>query len=116
MKRHSRIIHTMFKVLNMALDSVFSSQRLNLNLREIEHVSRITNDSEIRFKDYQNKKKQNNDFKVQRRSILRIDLHTTKKLIIQFHTSSAWKNACHSIFIEFREMVAKRYKLISAAA
>ena len=45
----------------------------------------------------------------------RVDLHTPKMLIIQFHTSSVWKNACHTIFIQFLKMVEKRYKLISVA-
>ena len=43
----------------------------------------------------------------------RVDLHTTKMVIIQFHTSSVWKNACHTIFIQFLKMVENWYKLIS---
>ena len=34
----------------------------------------------------------------------RVDLHTPKLVIIQFHTSSVWKNACHTIFIQFRKI------------
>ena len=45
----------------------------------------------------------------------RVDLHTPKMLIIQFHTSSVWKNACHTIFIQFLKMVENWYKLISVA-
>ena len=43
----------------------------------------------------------------------RVDLHTPKIVIIQFHTSSVWKNACHTIFIQFLKMVENWYKLIS---
>ena len=45
----------------------------------------------------------------------RVDPHTPKMLIIQFHTSSVWKNACHTIFIQFLKMVENWYKLISVA-
>ena len=45
----------------------------------------------------------------------RVDLHIPKILIIQFHTSSVWKNACHTIFIQFWKMIEERFKLISAA-
>ena len=45
----------------------------------------------------------------------RVDLHTPKMLIIQFHTSSVWENACHTIFIQFLKMVENWYKLISVA-
>ena len=38
----------------------------------------------------------------------RVDLHTPKMVIIQFHTSSVWKNACHKIFIHFRKKVRKK--------
>ena len=31
----------------------------------------------------------------------RVDLHTPKMVIIQFHASSVWKNACHTVFIQF---------------
>ena len=34
---------------------------------------------------------------------LRIDLHTPKTLIIQLHTSSVRKNACHTVFIQFQK-------------
>ena len=47
--------------------------------------------------------------------LTRVNLHTPKILIIQFHTSSLWKNACHKIFIHFLKMVEKRYELISVA-
>ena len=47
--------------------------------------------------------------------ITRVDLHTPKMLIIRFHTSSVWENACHTIFIQFSKMSEKSYKLISAA-
>ena len=55
---------------------------------------------------------------IKRTSVLqisRVDLHTPKKLIIQFHTSSVWENACHTIFIQFLKMVENWYKLISVA-
>ena len=39
----------------------------------------------------------------------RVDLHTPKMLIIQFHTSSVWENACHTIFIQFLKMVENWY-------
>ena len=45
----------------------------------------------------------------------RVDLHTPKMLIIQFHTSSVWKNTCHTTFIQFLKMVENWYKLISEA-
>ena len=45
----------------------------------------------------------------------RVDLHTPKMLIIQFHTSSVWENACHTIFIQFLKMVENWYKLFSVA-
>ena len=45
----------------------------------------------------------------------RVDLHTPKMLIIQFHTSSVWENACHTIFIHFLKMVENWYKLFSVA-
>ena len=45
----------------------------------------------------------------------RVDLHTPKMLIIQFHTSSVWENACHTIFIQFLKTVENWYKLISVA-
>ena len=41
----------------------------------------------------------------------RVDLHTPKMLIIQFHTSSVWENACHTIFIQFLKIVENWYKL-----
>ena len=48
-------------------------------------------------------------------TLARVDLHTPKMLIIQFHTSSVWENACHTIFIQFLKMVENWYKLISVA-
>ena len=45
----------------------------------------------------------------------RVDLHTPKMLIIQFHTSSVWKTVCHTIFIQFQKIIGKRFLLISAA-
>ena len=45
--------------------------------------------------------------------ITRVDLHTPKMVIIQFHTSSVWKNVCHTIFIQFLKTVKNWYKLIS---
>ena len=42
--------------------------------------------------------------------VTRVDLHTPKMLIIQFHTSSVWKIARHTIFIQFLKMVEKRKK------
>ena len=41
--------------------------------------------------------------------VFRVDLHTPKMLIIQFHTSSVWENACHTIFIQFLKMVENWY-------
>ena len=40
----------------------------------------------------------------------RVDLHPPKMLIVQFHTSSVWENACHTIFIQFLKMVENWYK------
>ena len=45
----------------------------------------------------------------------RVDLHTPKMLIIQFHKSSWRENACHTIFIHLPKMGVKRYKVTSAA-
>ena len=46
----------------------------------------------------------------------RVDFHTSKILIIQFHPTSVWKNALHAIFVQFRKIVEKKKdKLISAA-
>ena len=42
--------------------------------------------------------------------LIRVDLHTPKMLIMQFHTSSVWKNARHTTFIQFLKMVEKRKK------
>ena len=44
-----------------------------------------------------------------------LTFHTPKMLIIQFHASSVWRNACHTIFIQFLKMVEKRHKHISVA-
>ena len=55
------------------------------------------------------------DLGERRKLISRVDLHTPKMLIIQFHTSSVWENACHTIFIQFLKMVENWYKLISVA-
>ena len=33
--------------------------------------------------------------------VSRVDLHRPKMLIIQFHTLSLWKIACHTNFIHF---------------
>ena len=41
----------------------------------------------------------------------RVDLHSPKMLIIQFHTSSAWENACHIIFVQFQKK-EKKVKLM----
>ena len=49
------------------------------------------------------------------KKVAMVDLRTPKLLIIQFHTSSVWKNACHTIFMQFLKMVEKRYTLISVA-
>ena len=38
----------------------------------------------------------------------RIDLPTPKTLIIQFHTSSVWKHACHTICIQFLKTIEKK--------
>ena len=35
----------------------------------------------------------------------RVDLHTPKIVIIQFHTSSVWKTACHTIFIQIQKII-----------
>ena len=48
------------------------------------------------------------------KQVSRVELHTPKKLIIQFHTSSVWETACHTIFLQIRKMGEKRYKLITA--
>ena len=45
----------------------------------------------------------------------RVDLHIPKILIIQLYIPSVRKNVCHIIFINFRKMIEKRYKLVSAA-
>ena len=45
----------------------------------------------------------------------RFDLQTPKMLIKQFQMSNLWKNACHLIFVQFRKIVEKNYKLVSAA-
>ena len=43
--------------------------------------------------------------KKKQRSVYRVDIHPPKMLIIQFHTAIVWKNACHTIFVQFRKMV-----------
>ena len=40
---------------------------------------------------------------------VRIDLHTPKLVIIQFHTSNVWKNVSHTIFIQFLKTVGKKF-------
>ena len=39
----------------------------------------------------------------------RVDLHTPKMLIIQFHISSFMENDCHTTIVNFRKMDEKRY-------
>ena len=56
---------------------------------------------------------------------LRVDIHkskmlilnfpTTKKLIIPLPASNVWKNANHTIFIQFQKTIEKRFNLISPA-
>ena len=55
----------------------------------------------------------------------RVDLHklkvltlhfpTPKMLIIQLPTSNVWKNANHTIFIQFQKTNEKRFDLVSPA-
>ena len=55
----------------------------------------------------------------------RVDIHkpkmlflnfpTPKKLIIQLPASNVWKNANHTIFIQFQKTIVKRFNLVSPA-
>ena len=55
----------------------------------------------------------------------RVDIHkpkmlilkfpTPKKLIIQLPASNVWKNANHTIFIQFQKTIEKRFNLVSPA-
>ena len=55
----------------------------------------------------------------------RIDIHkpkmlilnfpTPKKLIIQLPASNVWKNANHTIFIQFQKTIEKKFNLVSPA-
>ena len=41
--------------------------------------------------------------------MLILQLHAPKMLIIQFHTSTVWKNATHTIFIQFQKIIEKKF-------
>ena len=47
--------------------------------------------------------------------MLVLQFPTPKMLILQFHTSNVWKNANHTIFLQFRKIIEKRFELVSAA-
>ena len=44
-----------------------------------------------------------------------LQFHTPKMFIMQFHTSNVWKNATHTIFIQFQKIIEKGFELVSAA-
>ena len=47
--------------------------------------------------------------------LLILHFPTPKKLILQFSTSNVWKNANHTIFIQFQKTIEKSFNIVSSA-
>ena len=39
-----------------------------------------------------------------------LQFHIPKMLVIQFHTSNVWKNASHTIFVQFQKIIEKKIR------
>ena len=48
-------------------------------------------------------------FDLHKLKLLILQLNTPKTLIIQIHTSNIWKNASHTFFIQFQNIVEKKF-------